>query len=99
MAGGTRRELVASVGEQDRVHIAASGPLDQAAISIGALDGVTEASVTDTGFTLLANDAARVIAAAIETADGSGVTITSVEITQPDLEAVFLHLTGRALRD
>ena len=25
--------------------------------------------------------------------------ITSVEIQQPDLEAVFLHLTGRALRD
>jgi ABC-2 type transport system ATP-binding protein len=25
--------------------------------------------------------------------------ITSVEILEPNLEAVFLHLTGRALRD
>jgi hypothetical protein len=25
--------------------------------------------------------------------------IASVEIQEPDLEAVFLHLTGRALRD
>ena len=28
-----------------------------------------------------------------------GVRIRSVEIQEPDLEAVFLHLTGRALRD
>jgi len=27
------------------------------------------------------------------------VSIRSVEVTEPDLEAVFLHLTGRALRD
>ena len=27
------------------------------------------------------------------------VRITSVEIQEPNLETVFLHLTGRALRD
>jgi ABC-2 type transport system ATP-binding protein len=29
----------------------------------------------------------------------AGVRITSVEIREPNLETVFLHLTGRALRD
>ncbi len=29
----------------------------------------------------------------------AGVTVRSVEVAEPDLEAVFLHLTGRALRD
>jgi ABC-2 type transport system ATP-binding protein len=28
-----------------------------------------------------------------------GVSIRSVEVVEPDLEAVFLHLTGKALRD
>ena len=28
-----------------------------------------------------------------------GVSVTSVEVVEPDLEAVFLHLTGKALRD
>jgi ABC-2 type transport system ATP-binding protein len=32
-------------------------------------------------------------------ADEEGVDILSVEVREPDLEAVFLHLTGRALRD
>jgi hypothetical protein len=27
------------------------------------------------------------------------VRITSVEVQEPNLETVFLHLTGRALRD
>jgi ABC-2 type transport system ATP-binding protein len=31
--------------------------------------------------------------------DESGLTIQSVEVREPDLEAVFLRLTGRALRD
>ena len=29
----------------------------------------------------------------------AGARITSVDIQEPNLEAVFLHLTGRALRD
>jgi ABC-2 type transport system ATP-binding protein len=34
-----------------------------------------------------------------ESATRLGVRVTSVEIQEPNLEAVFLHLTGRALRD
>jgi ABC-2 type transport system ATP-binding protein len=99
MAEGTRRELVASIGERDRIHISCTGPLDQAADALGAIEGVTEASVNDTGFTLLTTNAAQVIARAVEVADDNQLSVTSVEVTQPDLEAVFLHLTGRALRD
>jgi ABC-2 type transport system ATP-binding protein len=29
----------------------------------------------------------------------TGTKITSVEIVEPNLESVFLHLTGRSLRD
>lgn len=35
----------------------------------------------------------------IRTANEAGVDVLSVEVREPDLEAVFLHLTGRALRD
>ena len=28
-----------------------------------------------------------------------GVTLADVEISRPDLESVFLHLTGKGLRD
>lgn len=35
----------------------------------------------------------------IRIANEAGLEIASVEVREPDLEAVFLHLTGRALRD
>ena len=37
--------------------------------------------------------------AALALLSGDGIAIRSVEIIEPDLEAVFLHLTGKALRD
>jgi transglutaminase-like putative cysteine protease len=48
---------------------------------------------------LLVEDSNRVLPRLFESAAGLGVRITSVSIQEPNLEAVFLHLTGRALRD
>jgi hypothetical protein len=31
--------------------------------------------------------------------DERGLTVSSIDVTEPDLEAVFLRLTGKALRD
>jgi ABC-2 type transport system ATP-binding protein len=40
-----------------------------------------------------------VLAAAVTKANESGIKIRSIDIREPNLEAVFLHLTGRGLRD
>ena len=39
------------------------------------------------------------VAEVVSTAAAAGVTLADVEISRPDLESVFLHLTGKALRD
>jgi len=49
--------------------------------------------------TLLVADSNLVLPRLFEAAGRVGVRITTVEILEPNLEAVFLHLTGRALRD
>jgi len=92
---GTQAELLALVGEQDRVRVAADGDLAAAAAIVGALEGVSEASVNDGTLGVLVRDAPRHLPA-ILAAVGD---VRSVEIERPDLEAVFLHLTGKALRD
>jgi ABC-2 type transport system ATP-binding protein len=48
---------------------------------------------------LLVEDSDRVLPRLFESAAGLGAHITSVSVQEPNLEAVFLHLTGRALRD
>ena len=49
--------------------------------------------------TALVDDSNYVLPRLFEAASQVGVRITSVEIQEPNLETVFLHLTGRALRD
>jgi ABC-2 type transport system ATP-binding protein len=99
VAEGTRRELVAHIGGRDRVDVTASGDLNALARACEALDGVEEATVTGEAVQLIARDGRRMLRRVIEAADGVGVDVTSVELVEPDLEAVFLHLTGKALRD
>ncbi len=49
--------------------------------------------------TVMAQRGRKALPDIIRIANESDVDILSVEIREPDLEAVFLHLTGRALRD
>jgi ABC-2 type transport system ATP-binding protein len=59
----------------------------------------TEPVGRDGSVTLLVEDSNLVLPHIFEAAVAAGVRITSVDIQEPNLETVFLHLTGRALRD
>jgi len=99
IAEGTRRELVAMVGELDRVSLVATGDLDEAAAIVRAIPGVREATAGDGRLDVIVEEARKVLPALLEAISRDGVTIRSVEVIEPDLESVFLHLTGKALRD
>ena len=98
-AEGTRRELVSMVGQKDRVKLTGGGALGSAADSVLQLEGVTEASSSDHGLDILAADASSILPQILSRVSEAGANITGVEVIEPNLEAVFLHLTGRALRD
>ncbi len=98
-AEGTRRELVALVGQKDRVELVATGAVGPATTALGALDFVAEAIREDERIELVVDEARNHLPGIIETAVAQGAVINSVQVVEPDLEAVFLHLTGKALRD
>ena len=98
-AEGTRRELVRMVGESDRVRIETSGAKDGAVTSLRNLSGVVEAISSDGSIDLIVDDASAILADALRLVAESGVSVASVTVQEPDLEAVFLHVTGKALRD
>jgi len=98
-AEGTRRELVGLIGERDRVSLTVSGSAAEAATALRAIDGVDEATPHEGGVTLLVVEARNLLPRILEVATQAGASVGGVEIVEPDLEAVFLHLTGRALRD
>ncbi len=99
IAEGTRRELVSMLDEHDRIELAATGDLERFAAACRELDGIDGASVTDGHLQLLARDGRRLLPAVLDAAESHGAAVKSVEVVEPDLEAVFLHLTGTALRE
>jgi ABC-2 type transport system ATP-binding protein len=99
IAYGTHDELVKIVGELDRVDLTLNAPASRIIDTWREIDGVHKVSADDGTVTLLMDDSNLVLPELFESANQSGLRITSVEIQEPNLEAVFLHLTGRALRD
>jgi ABC-2 type transport system ATP-binding protein len=99
IAYGTHQELVELVGEMDRITLSINA-LPEAIIDVWrAVEGVSQVSAADGALVLLVEDSNRVLPRLFEASTQAGVRITSVDIQEPNLEAVFLHLTGRALRD
>jgi ABC-2 type transport system ATP-binding protein len=99
IAEGTRRQLVAMVGELDRVSLVATGDLAVAAQALRAIPGVRKVTTAEGRIDVLVAEARRLLPRLLEAVSNDGVTVRSVEVIEPDLESVFLHLTGKALRD
>jgi len=99
IAYGTHDELIKLVGEQDRITVTTNVEPDGVIEAWRRVDGVHQISRTDGTVALLADDSNLVLPHLFEEAARLHVRITSVDVQEPNLEAVFLHLTGRALRD
>jgi ABC-2 type transport system ATP-binding protein len=99
IAKGTHEELVRMVGEQDRIDLTLgaipSGLLER----WRGLEGIRQVSDDGGTVTVLVDDSNVVLPRLFETATRAGARISSVAIREPDLETVFLDLTGRTLRD
>jgi ABC-2 type transport system ATP-binding protein len=99
VAEGTRRELVALVGEHDRVRLGVEDGAGAAADRLLALPDVESVVPTDHGLDLGLSDSRQTLPSILAAAETAGARVLSVEVVEPDLEDVFLHLTGRTLRN
>ena len=101
IALGTQKELTRIVGEYDtlRLHIGEEGDAEKLAQALSNLPGVVKCSAADHEVVLVVPEAEEALAPAITHANEQGIRIHSVDIQEPNLETVFLQLTGRALRD
>lgn len=99
IAYGTHADLIKMVGEQTRIDLTFNAEVADIIPAWKAIDGVSGLDATDGKVTALVDDSNQVLPRLIEVTASGGVRILSVDIQEPNLEAVFLHLTGRALRD
>jgi ABC-2 type transport system ATP-binding protein len=99
MALGTLDELRLLVGDQDVIKIKVAEAKPGAREALAAIEGVSGCTEEDRVMIVLAPHGRRVLADIITVLNSMGAKVTSVEVREPDLENVFLHLTGKSLRD
>jgi ABC-2 type transport system ATP-binding protein len=114
IAMGSVGELTQKVGEEDRLMLKVGQQRvpDDLLANLQKVEGVTRAlydapqalnegsdNVSDGLITVFAKRGRKALPQVIQLANEAAVDVLSVEVREPDLEAVFLHLTGRALRD
>jgi len=100
IALGTLDELTRLVGQEDVVELSvADGEAADLVSALRAVPGIRNADRTNGTVRLLAADGNAALPELITTATQHGARVTNVTVKEPNLEAVFLHLTGRALRD
>ena len=101
IAIGTQKELTQQVGEAETLilHVGENDDSEALAKTLKDIQGVQQATAVDHEVSVVCAEAEDVLAAVVTKANDRGIKIRSIDIREPNLEAVFLHLTGRALRD
>lgn len=99
VAEGTQSELLAAIGQHPVVRLSIDGDPDSLVLALDDEDQVIRCSTGSGRLDVSVIDPARALAPIIECAERAAVRINGVEVVEADLESVFLHLTGKALRD
>ena len=102
IALGTQDELTRLVGEQDTLVLKVPDATPELVTALGQLPGVSSCAPVpddDSALHVLATEGRQVLPEALRLINQAGLSLQAVEVREPTLEAVFLHLTGRALRD
>ena len=101
IAIGSQKELTQQVGQSETLILHINENDDPQALipSFKGIKDVLEANVIGTEISIITPSAKDVLASVVSKANERGIKIRSIDIREPNLEAVFLHLTGRALRD
>jgi ABC-2 type transport system ATP-binding protein len=101
IAMGTQKELRLQVGERDLIRIATQTARVDAALldALGTLPGADDVRVHDDQLEVLTPTGRRLLPQIVTQFVQRDVPILAIEVREPNLESLFLQLTGKGLRD
>lgn len=101
IAIGTQAELVKMVSQKETLILQFGEDQSAARVipQLRGMAGVQQVIAEDHSLQVLVNDAEEILPAVIQVCTAQNLKVRTIQIQEPNLEAVFLQLTGRALRD
>ena len=100
IAQGTISELRESIGDRSRILLSFSPEhnLQQVPVLLPNIDD-KDIQLEEKKLTVFHKKPQEVLSELVQQVTKAGAQVKAVEIIEPNLESVFLHLTGRSLRD
>ncbi|WP_010268641.1 ABC transporter ATP-binding protein [Paenibacillus senegalensis] len=99
VASGTKEELKAILSGDDTLILEMDRPNSAFAAELREMTNVRQVVETEKGLKLIVPKQSRLLHDILHTAESHQVDVVHFHVQNPTLEDVFLHLTGRKLRD
>ncbi|WP_312700305.1 ABC transporter ATP-binding protein [Sedimentibacter sp.] len=99
IASGTQQQLVDLVKEKAQIDIKLDKIDEEVVSRLREIKGIHEVKVNENVIRLFGSSTDVLLADIIAKVTENGWMIETIDVKKPNLESVFLHLTGKALRD
>lgn len=99
LAQGTKEELIKLVNGKEKIDVVFTNLDKSLAEKIKKLAYVDEIIVKENTCSVISENVENLMGDLIQIIKNTDYRILSIDVKKPTLETVFLHLTGRALRD
>lgn len=99
IASGTNNEIKAILAADNTILLQVESRNEGLETRLAAMPAVRQVTQTDDGLKLITSHDNGVLSEVFKAAEAEGAVISSLGVQKPSLEDVFLHLTGRTLRD
>ncbi|WP_088034787.1 ABC transporter ATP-binding protein [Evansella clarkii] len=99
IASGTKDELKSILSGEETILIDLDRPYPDLVTDLQSHDGIRQTIETEKGLKLIVPKGSKLLGSIFQAAERHQAQILNVNVKVPTLEDVFLHLTGRKLRD
>ncbi|WP_066316194.1 ABC transporter ATP-binding protein [Bacillus sp. FJAT-29814] len=99
IASGTKAELCNRLVGATSIQVKVNASSPELIDTLGTIQNLQSVKADGQLITIYASDARQALGDAVALVVQSGLHVLSVDVQEPNLESVFLQLTGRTLRD
>lgn len=99
VAAGSKEELLSILSSEDTIQIKLSDTSDEILKKIKSLDNIRRVDEMEAGIRIISKKGSNILSDLVYAGESEGIQVTNFQMETPSLEDVFLHLTGRTLRD
>ncbi|WP_264737734.1 ATP-binding cassette domain-containing protein [Cytobacillus firmus] len=99
IATGSKEELLSILSSEDTIGVQLSKRSEAFTDKIKTMPDVLQVEQTNEGLRILAKKNHHLLSSLVHGAEKEGIQIMNYQVEIPSLEDVFLHLTGKTLRD